>query len=165
MDIAGKKLEKTIVEKVYEKNGVKFSYPKDWQIVEDKISENRVTLITVADAPYCLVSIKVFSSEIPVDLRREAKYFDKKLQAKTPVEKPFEDRVSSINKNFQSQKHEGIRLKSSFSTSDVTIPDTTDFFVVEGQKSKALIIINAKDADWKVSDKEFQFILDSLKFE
>ena len=70
-----------------------------------------------------------------------------------------------INRNFQGRNHKGIRLKSSFSTADATIFDTIDFFVIEGRKSNALIIVSANDADWKVADKEFQFILDTLKFE
>ena len=159
----GIKVEKEIVGKIYDKNGVKFSYPKDWQIVEDKISDKGNILISIADAPFCLVNIKVISSEIPMDLKREAEYVDKKMQRS--VEKPFGDRTSSINRNFQGRNYEGIRLKSSFSTPDATVPDTTDFFVIEGQKSNALVIISADDADWKVADKEFQFILDSLKFE
>ncbi len=161
----GTKVEKEIIEKVYEKNGIKFSYPEHWQIVQDNISENNVMMIAVADAPFCFIKIKVFSSEIPMDLRKEAESVDKKLQKTLPVEKSFEDRVSSISRIFQGKNHEGIRLKSSFSDSERIIPDTTDFFVLEGKKSKALITINADDADWKVADKEFQFILDSLKFE
>jgi hypothetical protein len=159
----GTKVEKEIIGKIYDKNGVKFSYPKDWQIVEDKISETGGILIQVVDVPFCLVNIKVYSSELQMDLRREAENVDKKMQRS--VEKPFGDRTSSINRNFRGQNREGIRLRSSFSTSYVTLPDTTDFFIIEGQKSKALIIISAGDADWKVADKEFQFILDSLKFD
>src|SRR5687768_13562211 len=89
------KVEKEIVEKDYEKYGINFSYPEDWQIVEDKVSENNVIHIAVADAPYCFVRFKVFSSEIPINLRREAENTDKKLQAKMPAEKTFEERVSS----------------------------------------------------------------------
>ncbi len=159
----GTKVEKEIVGKIYDKNGVKFLYPKDWQIVEDKISEKGSILASLADAPFCLVNIKVISSEIPMDLRREAEYADKKMQRS--VEKSFGDRTSGINRNFQGRNHEGIRLKSSFSTDVATIPDTTDFFLIKGQKSNALVIINSDDADWKTANKEFQFILDSLKFE
>ena len=159
----GTKVEKEIIGKIYDKNGVKFSYPKDWEIVEDKISEKGGILISLVDVPFCLINIKVYSSEIQMDLRREAEYVDKKMQRS--VEKAFGDRTSTIDRNFQGQNREGMRLKGSFSTPDVTLPDTTDFFIIEGQKSKALIIINAGDADWKVADKEFQFILDSLKFD
>ena len=91
----GTKVEKKIVEKVYEKNGVKFSYPEDWQIVEDKISEKGSILISIADAPFCLVNIKLLSSEVSMDLKREAEYVDKKMQKS--VEKSFEDRTSNIN--------------------------------------------------------------------
>lgn len=161
----GTKAERKIVEKVYEKNGVGFLYPKDWQIVEDKIFESKTILISIADAPFCVVTIKIISSEIPIDLRKEAESVDKKLQTKMPVEKAFEDRVSNISRNFQGRNQEGIRLKSSFSTDVATIPDTTDFLLIKGQKSNALIILNSDDADWKTADKEFQFILDSLKFE
>ena len=159
----GTKLEKEIIGKSYDGKGVKFSYPKDWKIIEDEISDKGSILFSIADVPFCLVKIKVISSEIQMDLRREAEYIDKKLQRS--VEKTFEDRTSIINRNFQGQNHEGIRLKSSFSTTKATIPDTTDFFILEGQKTKALIIISADDADWKVADKEFQFVLDSLKIE
>lgn len=161
----GKKVEKVIVEKVYEKNGVKFSYPEDWQIVEDKIFESRTILVSIADTPFCFVTIKIISSEIPIDLRKEALSVDKKMQTKMSVEKAFEERASNISRNFQGLNHEGVRLKSSFSTDVATISDTTDFFLIKGQKSNALIIINSDDADWKTADKEFQFILDSLKFE
>lgn len=161
----GTKLEKEIVGKNYDKNGVKFSYPKDWQIVEDEISEKGGILILIADAPFCFVSIKIYSSEISMDLIKGAKYFDKKLQAKMPTGKSFEDRASSVSRNFQGQNREGVRLKSSFSNSDANIPSTTDYFLIERQKSKTLIIISADDADWKAADKEFQLILDTLKFE
>ena len=161
----GTKKEKEIVGKIYDKNGVKFSYPEYWQIVEDSISENNVIHIVITNAPFCFVRFKIFSSEINLDLRKEAERTDKKLQAKTPNEKTFEERVSSVDRNIQGQNHEVIRLKSSFINSDATIPDTTDFVVIEGKKMKALVIINSDDADWKVADKEFQFILDSLRFE
>ena len=161
----GTKVEKEIVGKLYEKNGVKFSYPKDWQIVEDKISENETILITITDLPFCVVTIKIFSSEILIDLRKEAEGVDKKLRTKMSVEKAFEDRVSDISRKFQGRNQEGVRLKSSFSNDVSTIPDTTDFFLIRSEKSNALIMINSDDADWKTADKEFQFILDSLKFE
>lgn len=159
----GTKVEKEIVSAVYSKNGVNFSYPKDWQIVEDKISEKGVVLISIADIPFCLASIKVLSSEIPMDLRKEAEFVDKKLQRS--LDKSFEERVSSVGRDFQNRNNEGVRLRSVFSTNGITIPDTTDFYKIESQKFQALVIISANDADWKNSDKEFQLILDSLKID
>lgn len=160
----GTKAEKEIVGKLYEKNGIKFSYPEYWKIFEETSSDKERTVV-IADAPYCFIRIRILSGDRSIDLEKEVVNTAEKMQSKLPAGIGFKDNFETINRTFQGQQFEGIRLKGSFSTADAVIPDTTDFFLIEKAKSKAVIVINADDADWKVADKEFQFVLNSLSFD
>ena len=157
----GTKVRKEIVEAQYDKSGVKFSFPAYWTVTEDKAYGENERQLVVADLPFSFVRIRIIAGQKPVDLRREVENVDSKIQPTTP--RGEGGRITEINRTFQGQDHKGLRLKESYSDKEGSVGDTTDFFLVQSSKAQVLIILNADDADWNASDKEFQLLLDSLK--
>ncbi len=162
---ASKKVEKEIVEKTYQKDGLVFSYPDNWFINEDKTSEKNVRTVVIVDYYTSVCRIRVFPLETNLNLRKYAENVDKNLRENMPVIDASEGRVGNTTREFQGKTYDGIRLKRLFSFLGTNASHTTDFFLAQNKKYKVVMSIEAVDQEWKAADKEFQLILDSLRFE
>jgi len=160
-----KKEQKEIVKKIYEKNGLSFSYPSNWQVTADEILEEGVRNVNIEDSDSSLFIITMFPSEFSVDLDEHAESFKKNLPSNIPVGKLSEAKTTITSRIINDQNYKGVRQRYSISLLGEVIPHTVDFFLVNGEKFNVVLTIQAPDEDWKAAEKEFQVISDSLKFE
>lgn len=160
-----KREQKEIVAKTYEKNGLSFSHPDNWQVSEDEILEEGARFVNVEDSDNSLFLITLFPSDSFVDLDAYAENFTSSISSNMPVGKVSEPKKSIINRTINNQNYQGIQYKYSAVLLGQSVPHTANIFSVELRKSSAIVVIQAPDADWKAADKEFQVIFDSLKFD
>ena len=109
--------------------------------------------------------VRIFPLETNINLRQYAENIDKNLRENIPIVDASEGEIGNVSREIQGKIHNGIRVKRLFSFYGTSMPHTTDFFLAQNRKYKVLVSIEAVDQEWKASDKEFQLILDSLKFE
>ena len=159
-----KKERKIITTKVYEKNGLSFSYPDNWKVTEDSILEEGSRYINVEDADDSLLIITLFGADSYVDLNEYVENFEKNLSANIPVGKIIHGTMGETSRVIKGQNYNGKRYKYSISLAGENMPHTTDFFSIDGEKLNGVIMIQAPDEDWKATEKEFQVIFDSIKF-
>jgi hypothetical protein len=162
---APKKIEKEIVEKTYQKDGVGFSYPDDWFVNEDEISEKNVRTVVIMDYYTSHFRIRVFPLETDINLRKYVENTDQNFRENMPVIAVSEGKISEVTREIQGKPYDGLRLQRITSFNGTNVPQTTDFFLAQNRKYKVVFSIEAVNDEWKVADKEFQLILDSLKFE
>ena len=159
-----KKERKEIVKKVYEKSGVSFLHPDNWQVSEDSTSDEGVRQVTVEDSDNSLFIITLFGLDSYVDLDEYAENFKNTLPANIPIGKVRDGSKSEIDRLIKGQNYTGIRYTYSIYLLNQTVPHTVDFFSINGEGLNAIVLIQAPDEDWKAAEKEFQVIFDSLKF-
>jgi hypothetical protein len=162
---APEKVEREIVAKTYQKDGLVFFYPDGWWISKDEISEKNVRTIVVVDYYTSVCRVRIFPLETNINLRKYAENIDKNLRENIPIVDASEGEIGNVSREIQGKIHNGIRVKRLFSFYGTSMLHTTDFFLAQNRKYKVLVSIEAVDQEWKASDKEFQLILDSLKFE
>lgn len=160
---ARKKPQKEIITKVYEKNGLSFSFPNNWQITEDTILEDGRRLVNIEDSDDTLFIITLLKSGYSIDLGEYSEDFIKGLASNIPIGKVSMVKSSEADRIINDQKYKGIRKKYSVTLVGEDIPHTIDFFLITQQDADAVIIIQAPDEDWSIADKEIQIIADSLK--
>ena len=160
-----KKERKAIVTKQYEKDGLSFAYPDNWQVTEDAPIENGIRHINVEDSDSSLFVLNVMSSEFEVDLDDYATNFVKALPASLPIGKVVKVESGTTSRVVSNKNYEGVRRKYSVSLLSQIVPHTADFFFVTGEKTNALVMMMSPDEDWNAAEKEFQVISDSLRLE
>lgn len=160
-----KKEQKEVVTKTYEKNGLSFLYPDNWQVSEDEILDGGARYVNVEDSDNSLFIITLFPPESSIDLEAFAENFVENISSNIPIGKVSDVKKSSVNRTIDNQSYKGIQYKYSAVLLGENIPHTSNLFSVEREKTNAIVVIQAPDEDWKAADKEFQIIFDSLKFE
>lgn len=160
-----KKERKEIVTRYYEKDGLSFLYPDNWQVTEDAPIENDIRHVNVEDSDSSLFILNIMASEFEVDLDAHATTFMKELPANLPVGKIIKVESERTSRVISNQAFEGVRRKYSISVLGEVVPHTVDFFLVAGEKTNALVMIQSPDEDWKAAEKEVKIISDSLKLE
>jgi len=160
-----KKARKGIVSKVYARDGLSFSYPDNWQITEDKISEKGLRHVSIEDADNSVIVISLIPTGLTLDLNEYAENFKNDLPGNTPLGEISQTKLSPATRLMKGQLYSGFQLNYIISLVGQSVPHTTYFFLNEGQRSKTLLTIQAPDEDLLAAEKEFQVILDSLKAE
>lgn len=148
----------------YAKNGLSFSYYSNWKITEDYMAEGKVRSITVENEANGIFIIALFPLDSPITLREFA--------ANVAKERPgnmggtvSETQGFTIIRTIGGQSIQGIRHQFSVSLLGATVPNTQDFFHLKTDKANVVIMLYAPDEDWEKSERGFQVISDSLRFE
>lgn len=156
--------QKEIVKKVYEKNGLSFSHPNNWQITEDSILEDEGRLVNIEDSDNTLFIITLLKPGHTINLSEYAEDFIKGMASEIPIGKISKVKTGEASRTINNQQYTGIRKNFSIVLLGEDVPHTTDFFLITQQDDDAVVTIHAPDEDWNVADKEIQIIADSLKF-
>ena len=160
-----KKEHRAIVTSQYEKDGLSFSYPNNWQVTEDAPIENGIRHVNVEDSDNSLFILNIMSSEFEVDLDEYAENFVKYLTANLPVGKVIKVESGTTSRVVSNTNYDGVQRRYSVSALGEIVPHTADFFLVKGEKTNAVVIVTSPDEDLNAAEKEFQAISDSLRLE
>ncbi len=160
---SNKNPQKEFVTKVYEKNGLSFSYANNWRISEDTVLEDGIRLVQVEDSDNTLFVITIPKLGNTINLGEYSENFMKNLTSEIPIGKISKVRNSEVNRTIDNQQYTGIRKKFSMTLLGENIPHITDFFLITQQDADTVITIQVPEEDWNVADTEIQIIADSLK--
>lgn len=159
-----KKVRAEITTKSYSKDGFSFTHPDNWTITEDAIQEGDIRVVDAEDADNSLFIISLVSKDNTFDLDEQVQYFKKGFGKNLPIGKVEGMVASNISRVINGTERSGRRLKFAISLMGEKVPHTTDMFVIEGEKLNALVTLQAPEEDWAAAEKEFQVMLDSLRF-
>jgi hypothetical protein len=160
-----KKSERAFTTKKYEKNGFSVSHPDNWTLTEDEILEGGARYVNLEDADNTVFIVTLFPADFETDLKEYAENIKNDLPSSIPVGEVSATRVAETSRNILGKIAKGIRHNFSISLVGQKVPHTQEFFMIEGKKLDAVIMIQAPDEDWQAAEKEFKVIFDSLKFE
>lgn len=159
-----KKLRANIVTKVYEKDGLSFSYPDNWRVTEDTILEGATRYLTLEDADNSVFIITLPEAGYTMDLDEYSGNFIDVLKKEVPFGEVVGEGSVEINRIIQGESLKGVRKNFSIKLLGEKVPHTTDFFSVTQGDRQALIAVQSPDEDLKAADPEFEVIFNSLKF-
>ena len=151
--------------KAYDKDGLSFSYPDNWTVTEDEILENGLRYLNVEDADNTVFIASFFRADEALELKEYADNIKAGMPEEVPIGKLSEVKSFMVSRTVAGKDVPGIRHKFSMTLLGQEIPHTRDMLRIEGRTLVPMIMIQAPDEDWNAAEKEFQIILDSLKFE
>lgn len=160
-----KTVQKEIATKLYDKDGLRFSYPDNWKVTEDEVLENGLRYVNVEDDDNTVFILSMFTAEDPMDLDEYAENIATGMPEEVSIGKLSEVKKEIAIRMIAGKNTQGIRHKFSISILGEVAPHTRDFFRIDGATYAPIIMIQAPDEDWNAANKEFQVIFDSLKFE
>jgi hypothetical protein len=160
-----KKERAEISVKQYEKDGLSFSYPDNWSVTEDSSVDNDIRHINIEDADNTLFIVQVMSPEFDVDLEERSDSFICELPTELPLGKVENVTKGTATREFAQKSFEGVRRRYSIAMMGERIPHTIDFFLIDGTRTNALIMIQVPDEDSRAAEKEIRVIASSIKFE
>ena len=146
---------------IYEKEGVRFSYPGNWKITEDtvNISSHHIFIESPGNA---LFSIQIFSNIDAIPLHQFAEQFSELTQQKgfprisNRVFSELEESINSIN-NYSIQETFSIKV------SGEQAPHVRRYYSVTNDEKTAYLISQAATEDLTKVESGFSLILKSLK--
>ncbi len=159
-----KKERKQIATKVYEKDGLSFSYPDNWNITEDTIIDKGIRHVNIEDADNSIFVIQIMSSDMTADLEDMAETFMSEVSKNVPIGKVSNIKKALAERAIAGQSQTGVRRNYSITLFGEVVPHTVEFFLVEASSSRALITIQLPDEDLKAGENEIKIISDSLEF-
>lgn len=149
----------------YEKDGISFTLPKDWNVSEDQLIEGTTRNINVEGPNNEVLIITTLPANSDADLKYFVDNFKDNFSKSVDVGKVSEIKTEEIARSINGAQNKGSRNKYSLSEMGQSVPHTTDFFIVKGKKNKAVLTIQSPDEDLANADNSFGLIADSLKFE
>lgn len=149
-----------LITRAYEKEGLGFSYPAGWKITRDETYRELGRVVSVEDSKGSILILSLFPLEVPLNLEEYAREVESGFKSRATNGNALDVQKSVIIRDVLLKSTEGVRLKFSFNG----IPHTHDLFLVKNKKNIAVFSIQNIDKNWESADKEFQIVLDSLKF-
>lgn len=161
------KSERTeITVREYDRDGVKFSYPDNWKVTDDSVLENGNRFISLEDADDSTLTISLATAGQTFDPEEFATDVVKGIRTDLEL---AEDAVSGgigTSRRIGGKTREGSRYRFDRKLLGMEVPFTVDLFLLvrEPEEGDAMILLQAPDQDRKAADKEFQVVLDTLRF-
>lgn len=162
---SGDENKKSVNTTPYEKTGISFSQPEGWKVTEDEIIEGRIRNINVEGPDNAVMIITALPSSVKPDLKNFAENFKENLSSTVAAGRVSEMKTSETSRSINGKDSKGVRQNYSLTLLGQEVPHTTDFYLVNGKKSNAVLTMQASDEDFQNADKAFQTISDSLKIE
>lgn len=159
-----KKMRASITTKVYEKDGLSFSYADNWKISEDEIVSDRVRYLTVEDADNTVFAVTLFPAGYAMELTEYSDSFMEGLKKEIPYGEIVGLKSGETQRIIGDQMRNGIRRNFTMTLLGEKVPHTTDFYSVAIGEREAIIAIQAPDEDWSAAEPEVDVISKSLTF-
>ncbi len=158
-----KEQEPEVASQPYLSDEVSFSFPADWSVTKDALSDNKVRDINLEDKHYTRFKIAAAPIGSYHALGENVEKFktDFRRNLKVGTVSDFEESFS-VRENGGT-RYEGKRLRFALSIfpEELTV---AELFVIRQGKRTALITITYPEKDFVAADQEIQTIFETLKF-
>lgn len=151
--------------KEYLKDGLSFSYPDNWSVNDDKKMENGVRFVTFEDNYNSVFMVTGFPSKFSINLEDYVKKFNEESFELVPIGKVTIVEELDVTRTIKNSEQQGKRLRYSITLLGETVPHISDFFKLEGDELTTIVVMQTATENRNGAEKEFQVMLDSLKFD
>ena len=150
--------------KVYEKDGIRFSYPGDWTLEEDSTIDG-LPLLFVESSDSAIFVIFRYPPGSEFQLQEKAEEYSLAITKSSPPgvvfqSTGFKEVTGKVTGEERQGLREGVRLTAFGSSS----PRQREYFVVQAQSGTALLVSQVSIDDLEEAKTGFQLIKESFRF-
>jgi len=146
----------------YNKSGISFSYPGNWEVVED-VEESDFRYLTVESPGDAIFIIAVYQKQDALPLKDYVKEFSAMTREEMPIGDIGESSFASINKLAVPNSKEGIQEKVPMRLLGVEVPHVREYYLVESGDKVAFLISQVATEDLGHVEPGFKLIFDKFK--
>jgi len=148
----------------YNKNGIDFSYPSNWEVTEDSQVED-VRYLFIETPGDAIVIMQLYTQENASDLQEYAEWFSSVSKEETPLAERITKNFSTVVLKTNNGSIKGVRENFSIKLVGINIPHRIDYYRINGKQYAAYIICQSATEDLKKVAPGFALITKSFKFE
>jgi hypothetical protein len=108
-----------LVVRVYEKDGLSFSYPGGWKITRDETYRELGRVVTVEDSKQGIFILSLFPLEVPLSLEEYAQEVERGFSSRATNGKPLDVQKTKITRNVLLKITEGVRINFHLTASPI----------------------------------------------
>ncbi len=159
-----KEQKANIVSQDYEKDGVNFAFPNDWEIKKDSVGDKEIREIEIVDRHYTHFKIALAPSGSYHDLSDNVQLYQDGFRKNLKIGSVVGFESTSSTRERSEQKITGIRLRYSIDLAPEVFY-LAELYTIKRGKSDALITVIYPEKDFNAADKEIELIFESIKFD
>ena len=148
------------VPNAYNKEDIRFSYLKNWEITEDTIDkDSRLLFVEGGDAIFIVVMHK---SQATTSLLDFAKHYSSEARTQTSIAKLSEGEFSNIEEKLKTSTIKSVKESFSISVIGVTIPHIRKYYKIQTGEKFVFLITQVAIEDLPQTKPGFDLILNTF---
>ena len=146
----------------YDKAGIKFDYPGNWNITEDDQLED-VRFVILESPGDGIFIIQVYLAEDAVLIREYVDWFTEAAIKETPIFERTVGDYTKIEETIDGEIVSGLRQKFSINVFKLAVPHVSEYYRLEKNNKVAFLISQAAEEDLGYEAAGFELIIKTFK--
>jgi len=149
---------------LYNKQGISFSYPGNWDLTEEDLAEN-VTFVSVESSGSAIFMLQVYKEEGASTLEEFATWYSTETKVDVPIGKITSEPLINIKKNIKSLETKGIQESFAITLLGLKVPHKREYYLIKHSGRVVYLISQLAVEDQKKNDPGFDLIYHSFSIE
>ena len=145
----------------YAKDGVSFTLPGNWEVVED-IADEGFRYISIESSGDAVAGVSVFYNGVRIELEDYIDLIIDNFNDELPVGSRNRGEVFEFTPDNKENVVKAIRNQFAITLASVEVPHTSDFYEMKTDSDFAVIFTQVSDGDKDLVQKGFDQILNSF---